>query len=98
MVTAVALGTDVAWPWYCIIGAATNVIVTIVASILVDGKKAEYSDYTIKGQQAKFKREGLDEKENGWYLVPGRVDKINYVLLGFFFVTVGFLAFVQYMV
>jgi SSS family solute:Na+ symporter len=98
MVTAVALGTDVAWPWYCIIGAATNVIVTIVASILVDGKKAEYSDYTIKGQQAKFKREGLEEKENGWYLVPGRVDKINYVLLGFFFVTVGFLAFVQYMV
>jgi len=98
MVTAVAIGTDVAWPWYCIIGAATNVIVTIVASILVDGKQAEYSDYTIKGQQAKFKREGRSEKENGWYLVPGKVDKINYVLLGFFFVSVGFLAFIQYVV
>ncbi len=97
VVTAVALGTDISWPWYCIIGASTNVVVTIVASIAIDGKQHSYSSYTIKGQQAKFQQEGLSEKENGWYLVPGRVDKINYVLLGFFFVTVGFLALVQYM-
>lgn len=97
VVTAVALGTDIAWPWYCIIGASTNVIVTIVASIAIDGKQDTYSSYTIKGQQAKFRDEGLAEKENGWYLVPGKVDKINYVLLGFFFLTVAFLASVQYL-
>jgi len=98
MVTAVALGTDVAWPWYCIIGASTNVVVTIIASLIIDGKQEHYSDYTIKGQQAMFKRDGLDEKENGWYLVPGKVDKINYVLLSFFVISVGSLVVFQYLV
>ncbi|MGK0372735.1 MAG: SSS family solute:Na+ symporter [Glaciecola sp.] len=98
MVTAVALGTDVAWPWYCIIGASTNVVITIIASIIIDGKQEHYSEYTIKGQQAAFKRDGRDEKENGWYLVPGKVDKINYVLLSFFFITVGSLVAFQHLV
>jgi SSS family solute:Na+ symporter len=98
VVAAVALGTDVAWPWYCLIGASVNVVVTIVASRLIDGKQETLSEYTVKGQQLKFAREGLAEKENGWYRIPGKFDPINYWLFAFFVVTLVFLATLQYMV
>ena len=91
MVTLVALNTDVSWPWYCLIGASTNIIITILASRFIDGKQVVYSDYTIKGQQNYFKAKGLPETENGWYLVPGKVDRINYVLFAFFLCTIAFL-------
>lgn len=96
-VTLVALFTDVAWPWYCLIGAVTNVVVSIVASIAIDGKQAEHSVYSVKGQQAWFANNNRPEKENGWYLVPGKVDKVNYALFGFFLLTLGFLAIGQYL-
>ena len=38
-----------------------------------------------------FREQGLAEKEDGWYLVPGKVDRINYVLLAFFVFTLCFL-------
>ncbi|MCG7533187.1 sodium/solute symporter [Psychrobium sp. MM17-31] len=98
VVAAVALSTDIAWPWYCLIGAATNVIITIIASRLIDGKQTEVSEYTVKGQMAKFAREGLPEKENGWYRIPGKVDPINYWLFAFFIGTLIFLASLQYIV
>lgn len=96
-VTLVALLTDVAWPWYCIIGAAANIIVSIIASILIDGKQQDYSPYSVKGQQAWFADNNKAEKEGGWYLVPGKVDRINYLLFSFFVLTVVFLAAAQYL-
>lgn len=96
-VTLVALFTDVAWPWYCLIGAVANVIISIVASIIIDGKQTDYSPYSVKGQQSWFKQQGLAEKENGWYLVPGKVDKINYLLFSFFLGTLAMLAGLQYL-
>jgi solute:Na+ symporter, SSS family len=98
VVAAAALGTDIAWPWFCLIGAGVNIIVTIIASRLIDGKQEEHSEYTVKGQRAKFAREGLAEKENGWYRIPGGVDKINYWLFGFFIFTMVFLFSLQYIV
>ena len=97
-VVAVALGTDIAWPWYCLIGASANVIITIIASRIIDGKQHELSEYTVKGQQLKFAREGLAEKENGWYRIPGKVDRVNYWLFAFFILTLIFLWSLQYMV
>jgi len=90
-VAYVATATDVAWPWYCGIGAGVSVFVTLIASRLIDGVQTEYSSYTIKGQMEKFRLEGLEEKEEGWYLVPGKVDKASYYLLVFFAATVLFL-------
>jgi SSS family solute:Na+ symporter len=98
VVAAVALGTDIAWPWYCLIGATVNIVATLIASRAIDGKQTELSEYTVKGQKLKFAREGLDEKENGWYRVPGKVDRINYWLFAFFILTVVFLWSFQYMV
>ncbi|MFC3122478.1 sodium:solute symporter family transporter [Agaribacter flavus] len=98
VVTVTATSTDVAWPWYAAIGAGTNVIVTILASLLIDGKQEEYSEYTVVGQKRMFAKEGLPEKENGWYRIPGKVDPINYYLFAFFVTTLMFLWSIQYWV
>ena len=87
--------TDISWPWYALIGSVVNVIASIITSILIDGKQKEWSTYSIPGQKAKFKSEGKPEKENGWYLVPGKFDKITYYLLGFFVFTIVFLLLID---
>jgi SSS family solute:Na+ symporter len=91
MVWYIANHTDIAWPWYCAIGAFTNIVVTITASLLIDGKSKEYSSYSVRGQIRKFKEEGLAEKQDGWYLVPGKVDRVSYLLIVFFVATILFL-------
>lgn len=97
-VTYTAIYTDVAWPWYAAIGALVNVVFTIIASIAIDGKQAEYSPYSIKGQMKVFADSGAPEKENGWYLVPGKVDKVCYALFGFFIFTLVFLFSFEYFI
>lgn len=87
--------SDISWPWYAAIGSLVNVVVSIIASLILDGKKKEWSPYSIPGQKAKFKLEGKPEKENGWYIIPGKLDKVSYYLLIFFFISIGFLLFVQ---
>ncbi|MEM6317528.1 MAG: sodium/solute symporter [Bacteroidota bacterium] len=87
----VATQTDIAWPWYAIIGAGANILVSIPASIILDGRQAEWSPYSVPGQQARFKAEDLPEKENGWWVVPGKLDKVSYFLIGFFVLTLLFL-------
>lgn len=87
----VATQTDIAWPWYCLIGGAANIFVALIASRIIDGPQSEWSEYSIKGQQKKFRDEGLAEKEGGWYVVPGKIDKASYYLLGFFVLTILFL-------
>jgi len=87
----VATQTAIAWPWYAIIGAVVNIGVSIPASILLDGRQAEWSPYSVPGLQARFKAEGLPEKENGWWVVPGKLDRVSYLLLGFFVLTFLFL-------
>ena len=47
---------------------------------------------------AKFRDEGMEEKQEGWYLVPGKVDKISYLLLVFFVLIVGFLMLFEHMI
>ena len=87
----VATQTDIAWPWYCLIGGVANIVVSLIASRALDGPQTEWSEYSIKGQQRKFKEENLPEKDGGWYVVPGKVDKASYYLLGFFVLTIVFL-------
>jgi len=94
----VATNTDIAWPWYCLIGAVTNMGVTTLASIMMDGFQKDWSDYSIKGQIAMFREKGLTEKQDGWYLVPGKVDKVSYLLLVFFVLVIGFLLLFEYMI
>ncbi|PLW81424.1 sodium transporter [Kineobactrum sediminis] len=87
----VATRTDIAWPWYCAIGGAVNMSVSFLASLLLDGRQKEYSPYTVVGQRKVFRDSGRPEKEQGWFVVPGRIDRASYFLLGFFAVSVLFL-------
>ncbi len=91
MIWFLATKTDIAWPWYCLFGGGVNIVASLIASRLIDGPQAEWSDYTIRGQQRKFRDEGLPEKDGGWFLVPGKVDGVSWLLLAFFVLTVAFL-------
>ena len=87
----VSAHTDIAWPWFCAIGGAVNIAVSLLASILLDGWQDEYSPYTVRGQRQQFAASGEPEKVGGWYRVPGGVDRVCYYLLAFFVLTVVFL-------
>jgi SSS family solute:Na+ symporter len=81
---AIETWADIAWPWYCAIGGCVSVAVGWSASILLDGKQSEYHPYTVRGQALMFEREQRPLKENGWYVLPGKVDAWSYGLLVFF--------------
>ncbi|MBE2170262.1 MULTISPECIES: sodium:solute symporter family transporter [unclassified Cobetia] len=83
----VATLTGISWPWFCAIGAGVNILVSIVASLLIDGRQTEYSTYTVKGQKAMFREQGLPTEEDGWSLLPGKVDNISWLLVVFFVIT-----------
>ena len=91
VIWAVATQTDIAWPWYCLIGGTVNVAVSLAASRILDGKQADWSPYTVRGQLRRFAGEGLPLKDGNWYAVPGKVDPVAYALLGFFVLTLLFL-------
>jgi SSS family solute:Na+ symporter len=80
----VEVNLDIAWPWYCALGGIVSVVAAWVSSVLLDGFQKEYSPYTVQGQKEIFRREGLEEKQDGWYVVPGKVDRASYGLLVYF--------------
>lgn len=61
--------TNVAWPWYAVIGS----LVTIAVAEMVGAPnlEKEWHEYSVKGQQKKLG----EQKENGWYLAPGYFEK-----------------------
>jgi len=86
---------DIAWPWYCALGGLVSCSVAWAASILLDGFQKNWSPYSVPGQKALFRREGLAEKQDGWYVVPGKVDRASYGLLVYFLVCLVALWFVH---
>ena len=91
VVWGVATQTDISWPWYCLIGGLVNIVVSLAASLIIDGGQAEYSPYTIAGQRQMFARTGRPVQEAGWYLQPGRIDRQAWGLIVFFLATWLFL-------
>lgn len=85
----------IAWPWYVVIGGGANIAVTLLASLILRGRQGEWHEYSVPGQRLRFAREGLPEKQDGWYVVPGKVDGPVWGLLVWFGLIVLFLAFFQ---
>ncbi len=82
---------NIAWPWYCALGGIVSAGVAWISSVLLDGFQSEHSPYTVRGQQKIYAEEGIPEKQDGWYIVPGKVDKCAYWLLVYFVACVIFL-------
>ena len=87
----VATRTDIAWPWFCAIGGGVNIVVSLLASRIIDGKQSEYSPYTVRGQRKAFADAGRPEKEGVWYALPGKVDAVTWWLPVFFLLCIAFL-------
>ncbi len=66
---------EIAWPWFVVIGGAINIIVSWLASIALDGFQTEWHEQTVVGQIKYFRDNAKPEVENGWYLVPGKIER-----------------------
>jgi solute:Na+ symporter, SSS family len=90
----VATSTKIAWPWYCLIGGTATMVVGWTVSRLLDGKQAQWSPYSIPGQQARFEAEGRPLREGNWNTMPGAIDKQSLWLLAYLAVTlIGLMVF-----
>lgn len=74
----------IAWPWFVVIGASVSVSVAWIVSRIFDGRQTNWHVQSVPGQLHRFKSQGLAERDNGWYLVPGRVDSACWWLLVLF--------------
>jgi SSS family solute:Na+ symporter len=82
---------EIAWPWYVVIGGGINIIVSWIASVLLDGFQKDWHEQTVPGQIRHFRESGKAEKQDGWYLVPGRIDRPLWGLLVVFVAIMLFL-------
>jgi SSS family solute:Na+ symporter len=82
---------DIAWPWFVVIGGGVNVAVSIIASLALTGRQAEWHEQSVPGQRLKFLREGLAQKDNGWFVMPGGVDRATLGLPLLFIAIIGML-------
>jgi SSS family solute:Na+ symporter len=83
---------NIAWPWYVVIGGGINITVSWVASIALDGFQKDWHPQTVIGQIQDFKAKGKNEKQDGWYLMPGRAEAPVWGLLGLFIIIIIFLS------
>jgi SSS family solute:Na+ symporter len=89
VIWAVATRTDIAWPWYCLIGGGATMIVGWVASRLLTGRQAHWSPYSIPGQRARFEASGAPTSVEGWSTLPGTIDRQSLWLIAYLVVTIG---------
>jgi SSS family solute:Na+ symporter len=95
---ALEVWANVAWPWYCAVGGFVTVAVGWTASVLLDGWQQHYHPYTVRGQAILFAAENRPLKQDGWYLLPGKVDPWAYGLLVFFALSLFGLWLFQYLI
>ena len=79
---------SIAWPWWVVIGGAINIAVSWIASVALDGFKKEWHPQTVPGQLKAYRENGKPQKDGGWYVVPGKIDKAAWGLPFFFVFTI----------
>ncbi|MDZ7589042.1 MAG: hypothetical protein U5J78_07905 [Parasphingorhabdus sp.] len=52
-----------------------NIIVSIIASLVLTGWQTEWHEQSVPGQRQRFVREGMPQKDGGWFVMPGGVDR-----------------------
>ena len=89
-----ALGLErpkIAWPWYAVIAGGINFVVAWLASVMLDGFKKDWHQHSVPGQIKWFEDQGKDMKSGGWYIVPGKVEPVVWLLPIFFVCIILFL-------
>lgn len=81
----------IAWPWFVVIGGGVNFVVGWAASIILDGFQADWHEHSVKGVLRKYATEGRPVVQDGWYVVPGKVEKWVWLLPFYFVITLLFL-------
>lgn len=82
----------IAWPWFVVIGGGVNILVSWLASLILDGRQSKWHEQSVPGQIQSFKDKNLPEKDGGWYVVPGKIDAPFWGLLVLFALIMVFLA------
>jgi SSS family solute:Na+ symporter len=82
----------IAWPWFVVIGGGVNILVSWLASLILDGRQSKWHEQSVPGQIQSFKDKNLPEKDGGWYVVPGKIDAPFWGLLVLFALIMIFLA------
>jgi SSS family solute:Na+ symporter len=65
----------IAWPWFVVIGIGVNVAVSLIASLALTGRQAEWHEHSVPGQRLRFVRDGVPQKVGGWFVIPGGIDR-----------------------
>lgn len=86
----VATRTDIAWPWYAVIGSGVNIAAAVAASLALDGRKSDWADWSIPGLLAEHPKDTQPDRD-GWQALPGRLDRASLPLLAYFVGTIAVL-------
>jgi len=82
-----ATQTEIAWPWYAVIGSAVNILVALAASFAFDPRRAAWPAWSIPGLLANRAGDAAPDAE-GWQTLPGQLDKASRPLLLYFVATI----------
>jgi len=85
-----ATQTNIAWPWYCLIGGVATIAVGWLVSRVLDGTQAEWSVYSVPGQRARALADGRPRET--WSVVPGVIDRQTWWLIAYLVATLVALA------
>lgn len=86
-VWVVATRTEIAWPWYAVIGSGINIAAAVAASLALDGRRANWADWSIPGLLA-HRSQDVQSDPDGWQTLPGRLDRASVPLLVYFIGTI----------
>lgn len=88
---AVATRTELAWPWYAVVGSTVNIATSLIVSRLLDGRKADWSPWSVPGTIARVQADGIPARQAGWHVLPGRIDPASKWLPVYFLATLAVL-------
>lgn len=98
-VWAVATFTDIAWPWYAVVGSGANILVALMTGALSGANRARaWPLWTVKGLLADRGAGAAGTEPGGWQALPGRVDRASGPLVLYFAATIGVLVLLNALV
>ena len=94
VVLLIATFTNIFWMWYSLFGFVITTSVGYGASFMFGEKPQNIEKFTVKGQKQYFIDNNLSETQEGYYVIPGKFEKISYLLLAYFVAVVALLYYI----